>query len=157
MRKLHEEAHNAMAQYVWFDKCCISTIQLFNQAFSQRGVRVSFGHPIADFGHPNIHICVYNAMGWKGIGHPIHPKYAFWAPYSDILAKSSYPTSFLPKSMGVTTPSTAFIVSQSNLASIPGLLVYAEVKSTKYYCICLGIYAIKVTEMCFTFINNQQL
>ena len=29
------------------------------QAFSQRGVRVSIGHPIADFGHPNIHIfCV---------------------------------------------------------------------------------------------------
>ena len=26
------------------------------QAFSQRGVRVSFGHPIADFGHPNIQI-----------------------------------------------------------------------------------------------------
>ena len=26
------------------------------QAFSQRGVRVSFGHPIADFGHPDIHI-----------------------------------------------------------------------------------------------------
>ena len=44
------------------------------QVFSQRGVRVSFGHPIADFGHPNIQIFVYNAMGWKGIGHPIHPK-----------------------------------------------------------------------------------
>ena len=28
-------------------------------AFNQRGVWVSFGHPIADFGHPNIHIfCV---------------------------------------------------------------------------------------------------
>ena len=35
----------------------------WGQAFSQRGVRVSFGHSIADFGHPNIHIFVYNAMG----------------------------------------------------------------------------------------------
>ena len=42
------------------------------QAFSQRGVRVSFGHPIAPFWtHPDIHIFfVYNAMGWKGFGHP---------------------------------------------------------------------------------------
>ena len=28
-----------------------------------QGVWVSFGHPIADFGHPNIHIFVHNAMG----------------------------------------------------------------------------------------------
>ena len=53
---------------------------------SQRGVWVSFGHNIADFVHPNIHISTemcflankeqmkwnqiffaYNAMGWKGI------------------------------------------------------------------------------------------
>ena len=61
------------------------------QAFSQRGVRVSFGHPIADFEHPNIHIFVYNAMGWKGIGHPIHHKCVFslfWTPNSEILAKT---------------------------------------------------------------------
>ena len=33
------------------------------QSFRQRGVRVSFGHPVADFGHPNIHIlCV--KMQW---------------------------------------------------------------------------------------------
>ena len=38
------------------------------QAFSQRG----------DFGHLNLHIFfVYNAMGWKGIGHPIHTKCVF--------------------------------------------------------------------------------
>ena len=37
-----------------------------------------FGHPIAEFGHPNIHISfVYNAMGWTGIGDPIHPKCIF--------------------------------------------------------------------------------
>ena len=42
------------------------------QAFSQKGVWVSFGHPIADFGHPNIHIFfVYYAMGWIGNEHPI--------------------------------------------------------------------------------------
>ena len=41
-------------------------------------VCVSFIHPIADFGHPNIHIFVHNAMEWKGIGHPIHPKCVFW-------------------------------------------------------------------------------
>ena len=34
-----------------------------DEAFCQRGVRMSFGHPVADFGHPNIHIFVYNAMG----------------------------------------------------------------------------------------------
>ena len=46
------------------------------QAFSQ-SPGVLFGHPIADFGHPNIQIFVYNAMGWKGIGHPSHPKWVF--------------------------------------------------------------------------------
>ena len=57
------------------------------QGFSQRGVRVSFGHPSADFGHLNIHIFVYNAIGWKGIGHPIHLNMYFWTPNSKILAK----------------------------------------------------------------------
>ena len=47
------------------------------QAFSQRGIRVTFGHPIADFGHPNPYFFVYNAMRWKGIGHPILPKCVF--------------------------------------------------------------------------------
>ena len=64
----------------------------WHQAFSQRGVRVSFGHTIADFGHPNIHFFFY-AVGWKGIGHPIHPKCAFFdvhvhIPNSEILAKA---------------------------------------------------------------------
>ena len=37
-----------------------STVARFQLAFSQRGVRVSFEHPFADFGHPNIHMfCVY--------------------------------------------------------------------------------------------------
>ena len=128
------------------------------QAFSQRGVRMSFGHPVADFGHINIHIrvvirhllrrwylgqqrvrvrvmiellvrgrvrikiririrvrvmvgvtfnvrvyrwsncrrskcwtfiCVNNALGWKGIGHPIHPRPIFFlTPNCEILAKA---------------------------------------------------------------------
>ena len=62
--------------------------RLYPQAFSQRGVRVSFGHPFAEFGHPNIHIFVYNAMGCKGIGHPIHPNVYFWTPNFEILAKA---------------------------------------------------------------------
>ena len=39
--------------------------------------RWSYRHPIADFGHPNIHIFVYDAMEWKRTGHPIHPKFVF--------------------------------------------------------------------------------
>ena len=32
---------------------------------------------------------VYIAMGWKGIGHPIHPKCVYiWTPNSEILAKA---------------------------------------------------------------------
>ena len=44
--------------------CCFAECEYGRfQAFSQRGVRVSFGHPIADSGYPNIHIfCTYNAM-----------------------------------------------------------------------------------------------
>ena len=52
---------------------------------SQRDVRVSFGHPIADFGHTNIYFFVYNAMGWKGSGHPIQPKCEFWTVNFEIL------------------------------------------------------------------------
>ena len=46
------------------------------QAFSQKGVQVSFEHSIADFGHPNIFIfCVYKCNGMKkNTGHPIHTK-----------------------------------------------------------------------------------
>ena len=32
-------------------------------------------------------VCMYNAMGWKGIGHPIH----FWTPNSEILAEALQP------------------------------------------------------------------
>ena len=43
----------------------------------------------ADFGHPNIHIFVHNAMEWKGIGHTIHPKFVCLDTLnSDILAKA---------------------------------------------------------------------
>ena len=35
-----------------------------DQAFSQRGVWVSFGHPVADFGHRDIHILCVFIMQW---------------------------------------------------------------------------------------------
>ena len=57
------------------------------QAFSQRGVWVSFRHPIADLDTLISIFCVYNAMGWQRIGHAIHPK-CFWTPNSKILAKA---------------------------------------------------------------------
>ena len=45
-----------------YDYACVSFKKLFFcrcQVCSQRGVQVSVGHPIADFGHSNIHIfCV---------------------------------------------------------------------------------------------------
>ena len=46
-------------------------------------VWVSFGHPIADFGHPNIHICVY-----KEVDTQLTPNVCFGAPNSEILAKA---------------------------------------------------------------------
>ena len=59
------------------------------QAFSQKGVRVSFGHPIADFGHPNIHIflCI---MQWdeKELDTQFAPNVYFWTPNSEILANA---------------------------------------------------------------------
>ena len=58
------------------------------QAFSQRGVWESFGHPIADFGHPNfLFLCIMQWMkkNWTPnspqiciFGHLIHPKCVFW-------------------------------------------------------------------------------
>ena len=65
-----------------------------------RGVsrQVSVGHLIADFGHPNIHIFVYNAMEWKGFGHQIHPKCVFldtqfWNPgYSPVQGHNRHAT-----------------------------------------------------------------
>ena len=48
------------------------------QAFSQRGVRVSFGHPIADFGDTliSIFLCITQRDVY------------FWTPNSEILAKA---------------------------------------------------------------------
>ena len=46
----------------------------YHQAFSQSGVQASSGHPIADCWYIFL---VYNAMGWKVTGHPIHPKCVF--------------------------------------------------------------------------------
>ena len=67
---------------VWVQKGTIFRKLHMNslQAFSQRGVRASFGHPVADFffyTQISIFVCVYDAMGWKGIGHPIHPTCVF--------------------------------------------------------------------------------
>ena len=47
---------------------------------SMKGDQVSSGHPIAYFGHCKMHSFGFNAMGWKGIEHPIHPKCVFWHP-----------------------------------------------------------------------------
>ena len=59
------------------------------QAFNQRGVRVSFGHPIADFGHPNIYIFWW-IMQWdeKELDTQFTPNVYFWTPNSEILAKT---------------------------------------------------------------------
>ena len=58
------------------------------QAFSQRGVRVSFWHPVAEFGHPNnIHIflCI---MQWDKteLDTQFTTNVYFWTPNSEILA-----------------------------------------------------------------------
>ena len=65
-----------------------------HQAFGQRGVRVSFGHPIADFGHPNIHIfCVWDEKELDTQFTPIKsPNVYFWTPNSKILAKALHNT-----------------------------------------------------------------
>ena len=52
---------------------------------------MSFGHPIADFGHPNIHIfvCVMG-LQWdeKELVTQFAPNVYFWTPNSEILAKA---------------------------------------------------------------------
>ena len=62
---------------------------MLKQNFSQRGVWLSFGHPMADFGHPNIHIflCI---MQWddKALYTQFTPNVYFWTPDSEILAKA---------------------------------------------------------------------
>ena len=71
-------------RYTWCVSLNIIRIMLYNvntwiQDALARGVSVvSFGHPIADVGLPNtsMFLCI-NAMGLKGIGHPIHPKFVF--------------------------------------------------------------------------------
>ena len=50
---------------------------------------MSLGHPVADFGHPNIHIflCI---MQWdeKELDTQFTPNVYFWTPNSKILAKA---------------------------------------------------------------------
>ena len=64
-----------------------------SQAFSQRGIWVSFGHHIADFGHPNIHIFCLKIMQWNENNWT--PNVYFWTPNSEVLAKALPPP--LPK------------------------------------------------------------
>ena len=62
------------------------------QAFSQRGVRVSFGHPIADFGHPNIYIFWW-IMQWdeKELDTQFTPNVYFWTPNSPQMCIFGHP------------------------------------------------------------------
>ena len=65
----------------------IRELQLYVQTFSQRGVWVYFGHPITDFGHPNIPIfCVSMQWDEKEFDTQFTPKVYFWTPNSEIVA-----------------------------------------------------------------------
>ena len=59
------------------------------QAYSQRGIRVSFAHPLADFGHPNVSKCLC-IMQWdkKELDTLFYPNVYFGKPNSEILPKA---------------------------------------------------------------------
>ena len=76
----------------------------------------------------------------------------FWNPgYSSV---SNYISSKINGSYNTIINCISFVTIKPSIAE---LLIYAEVNSTKYYCIGVGIYAIKVAQMCFTLIHNQKL
>ena len=112
------------------------------QAFSQRGVPVSFRHPIADFGHPNIHICLC-IMQWdeKELDTQFTPNVYFWTPNSEILAKAlftGYMLHLLAEIQKVQNPTTVEpryieVLGTMKITLLYQVSHYIRVKKTKKY------------------------